>query len=160
SQESSPYIGIGQQLLRCPVQDDTALLENIGAICDAQGEVRHLLDQQDGHARAPQALDNVIDLLHQQRRQAERRLIEQDEARRAHQTTRDGEHLLLAAAERARWQVLALVQDWELVEVTLRLGLEVGLVRYVAPAVGAEQKVVQHALVAKQPPPLGHQHHA
>src|SRR5690348_17544490 len=38
--------------------------------------------------------------------------------------------------------------------------MEIGLARAAAPAVGAEQKIVQHALVAKQAPSFGHQHHA
>ena len=50
------------------------------------------------------------------RRQAERRLVEQQKARLAHQGTRDGLHLLLLAAQRPFPLVFPLRQDRQMVE--------------------------------------------
>ena len=57
--------------------------------------------------------DDLEDLLDDERRQAERRLVEQQEARPAHQRARDREHLLLAARQRAAALALALLEDRE-----------------------------------------------
>ena len=48
-----------------------------------------------------------------ERREAERRLVEEEQARPAHQRAGDGEHLLLAARQRAAALVQALLQARE-----------------------------------------------
>ena len=52
----------------------------------------------------------VEDLLHDERREAERRLVEEEQARPAHQRAGDGEHLLLAARQGAAALVQALLE--------------------------------------------------
>ena len=68
--------------------------------------------------------DGLEDGLHQQRREAERRLVEQEQPRLRHQPPGDGEHLLLAAGERAGELANALAQPGKegeaAVEVLLR----------------------------------------
>ena len=65
----------------------------------------------------PSSLVDLDDLLenrlHQQRRDAERRLVEHQALRLAHQRAADREHLLLAAGERAGGLLLALLQARE-----------------------------------------------
>ena len=57
-----------------------------------------LLDQKHRHAVAlVEVADDLEDLLDDERREAERWLVEQEQARAAHQGAGDGEHLLLAA---------------------------------------------------------------
>jgi hypothetical protein len=60
--------------------------------------------------------DGAEDLLHHHRRQAQRRLVEHQEARARHQGAADGEHLLLPARHRARGLARALAQDGEELE--------------------------------------------
>ncbi len=50
------------------------------------------------------------DLPHDQRREAERRLVEQQQARAQQQRARDRQHLLLAARQRAGLLAAALAQ--------------------------------------------------
>src|SRR5262245_60523003 len=59
------------------VHDEAADLQNIAVMCRFQRHFRVLLDQQDGRALLlVDALDDGEDLLHQDRRQAERRLVQ------------------------------------------------------------------------------------
>ena len=62
-----------------------------------------LLDQKHRDALVPVEVgDRVEDLLDEQRREAERRLVEQQQARPTHQRARDRQHLLLAARQACR----------------------------------------------------------
>ena len=60
-----------------------------------------LFDQQDRNAVAVQVLNDIKDLIHQQRREAHGRLIQHQQLRMAHQGTAHGQHLLLAAGQSA-----------------------------------------------------------
>ena len=60
-------------------------------------------------------------LLHHQRRQAEGRLVQQQQLRPQHQRARDREHLLLAAGQRARLLAQALLQAREIAEDALKI---------------------------------------
>ena len=80
---------------------------------DAQRLVQVLLDQQHADAAPVDRLDQAEDLLHHDRHQAERGLVEDDQARLGHQAAGDRQHLLLAAAHRARQLVAPLGQPRE-----------------------------------------------
>ncbi len=67
------------------------------------------------------------DLLDDLRREAERRLVEQQELGRGHQRAADGEHLLLAAGEVAGRRPAALGEHREEVEHAVRALLHLGL---------------------------------
>src|SRR3712207_6696436 len=95
-------LGVGQQRLGCPFKGDSTMLQDIGAIGDPQRKIRHLLYKKDGTSSPFQLANNTKALPNEQRREAERRLIEEQQTRRRHQPTRDGKHLLLTAAEAAR----------------------------------------------------------
>src|SRR5437588_4519336 len=75
------------------------LLDDVVAVGDRLREAEILLDQQDGEALALQASDGAADLLHDHRREALGRLVEQQHARPGAQDAPDGEHLLLAPRE-------------------------------------------------------------
>ena len=67
-----------------------------------QGVEGVLFDEEDSEALiAVERADDIEDLAHDERREAERGFIEQQKARAAHQRAGDGEHLLFAARERA-----------------------------------------------------------
>ena len=94
--------------LPAPLMHDAAVLQHVGAVRDLERHRDVLLDQQDGEAALVEQADGVQHLLHHQRREAERGLVEHDELGRAHQAAADGEHLLLAAGHGAGELVRAL----------------------------------------------------
>ena len=67
---------------------------------DAQGHRGVLLGNDDGHAAGGQRPDDPLDLLHHDRREAQGRLVQHQQARLGHQAAADGQHLLLAAGQR------------------------------------------------------------
>src|SRR5208337_3125469 len=88
---------------------------------------RVLLHKKDRQALAlVQVADHLEDLLDQQRREAERRLVEQQEARPAHQRPPDRQHLLLAARQRAATLRRALLEARKQSEDALQVFVEMG----------------------------------
>jgi hypothetical protein len=90
------------------------------------------------------------------RRQAERRLVEHEQARRAHQRARDGDRLLLAAAHRAGELLRALAQLGEVLQHSVEAARTLGL----ADEPAAELDVLAHRHARKKLPAFGHQRHA
>jgi len=80
---------------------------------EAEGELHVLLDQHDRLPLGLQARDGAADLGDDERREALGRLVHQEHARISHQPAPDGEHLLLAARERAGVLIRALLQSLE-----------------------------------------------
>ena len=74
------------------------------------------------------------------RRQAKRRLVEQDQPRPAHQRAADRQHLLLAAGERAAALISAVAQPRKQREHALEVGIEVGGVGHG----GADLQILHH----------------
>ena len=107
-----------------------------------------------------QIANDAEDLPDEQRREPERGLVKQKQARRGHQASRDGEHLLLSAAETARGRVPPFAQDREVLEAVLRARAHACVAGAAPASVGSEQKVVHDGLVAEQPASLGNQGHA
>jgi hypothetical protein len=91
-------------------------------------------------------------LLDQQRREAERRLVEDQQARLAHQPASDRQHLLLAARQRAGRLGPALLEARE----DLDHAFEIARAVLLAAPIGAELEVVPHREIGKHAPPLGH----
>src|SRR5437764_6519273 len=95
--------------LRCLVlEHDPSRLEHVAALRGRERHVRVLLDEQHRDAAAIDLDDVPEDLADEDRRDAERWLIEEQHARAAHQGTADREHLLLTARERGRELITAL----------------------------------------------------
>src|SRR5512134_1732865 len=85
--------GIGNHVHHAPVFHD------VMAVGHRLREAEVLFDQQDGEAFALQASERAPDVLHDHRREAFGRLVQQQQARPGAQDAADGEHLLLAAGE-------------------------------------------------------------
>ena len=86
------------------------------------------------------------------RRQAERRLVENEQLGLGHQTAADGEHLLLAARQRAGALRAALEkarEDGEHARAVLRAARG-------GAAVAAEIEILAHRQVGEHPPPFRH----
>src|SRR5689334_16244327 len=101
AQECALHVRIGEQLVARAGEDDLALLEDVAAVGDAQRLMQILLHQQHADAAFVDRLDQLEHFLRDERHQAERRLVEDDQARLGHQAAGNGEHLLLAATHRA-----------------------------------------------------------
>src|SRR5881396_325020 len=93
--------------------DDAARLEDVAAMGEHQRGLDVLLHEEDGHATPVDLAQHTQDRLHDARGQAERRLVEDEQARGRHQRATDGDHLLLAARERTHELAAALAQDRE-----------------------------------------------
>ena len=61
-----------------------AVFQHVAAVGQLQRLVGVLLDEEDGHPLLAQLFNGVEDLLNDDRRQTERRLIQQQQARLAH----------------------------------------------------------------------------
>ena len=116
AQISRRHIGIVGDLGARSVERDDAAFQHIGIVGDLQGGLRVLLDQQDRGALLLKVADDPEDLLHEQRSQSHARLVQQQQARRSHQGTAKGQHLLLAAGQQPRLLGQALPQPGKALE--------------------------------------------
>ena len=132
-------------------------LHDVGAVRDGECEVDVLLDQEDGHALAPDLGDGLEDLAGDQRGEAERRLVQQEKPRAGHERAADGEHLLLAARERAGGLTAPLPEDREEGEDALEVRLHGGPV---AARVGADRQVLLDGEAREHLAALGREAHA
>src|SRR5258708_13514623 len=102
---------VAHQLAAGAFEAHGTLLEHVGSVGDLQRAVGELLDQQHGRlARGLELLDEAEDLVDDHRRQPHRRLVEEQQPGPREQRARDGEHLLLAAGERPRLLLVALLE--------------------------------------------------
>src|SRR5262249_29949646 len=91
--------------------DDTSTFEDQGAIGDGQDLLRMLLDDDGGQSLlAEQARERGQKFLDDDRRQALRRLVEQEKPRVGGKRAADRQHLLLAARQRAAGLPAAFLQ--------------------------------------------------
>ena len=70
-------------------------------MCPSMGEMHVLLDQQNGQPRLLQLLQRLEQLIDDDRRKAERQLVDDQDVGIRHQAAGDRHHLLLAAGQRA-----------------------------------------------------------
>src|SRR5437763_14734605 len=87
------------------------------------------------------------------RRQAERGLVEQEQARQPHERAPQSEQLLFAARQRSGALPLALEVTWEKLEDALELNVFFFLG---APGKRAEVEIFPHGQCGEQPSPLRH----
>src|SRR5919109_3560193 len=144
---------VADELLRRPLRLDAPDPHQVRAVAARERLVDVLLDEQDRHpllvAEADDQLEDEPDEL---RREAERRLVEEQELRPGHERPRDRELLLLAAGERGRRQPQALAQDGE----ELEQPLAAAVVAAVPPGRGrADPQVLGHREPGEDPPALG-----
>src|SRR5207244_13659758 len=100
---------VREQLLRRAGVDDASGVEHDHVARDAPNDAQVLLDEQDCR-QLRDALEHPRYLRDEQRRQALRRLVDEQETVAVEQRTRDRDHLLLAAGERACELAAALLQ--------------------------------------------------
>src|SRR5438552_377665 len=136
---------------------DVAGLEEIGAVGQLESHGRVLLDEHDGEAAPRQLADDARDLAHDDGREPQRRLVEEQALGLRHEPAPDGQHLLLASRERAAALLDALAQPREELVDVFEVAVDVAAIR---PLVGAHPQVVQHRAPPEELAPLGHEHEA
>ena len=119
---------------------------------EGQGQAGVLLHEQNRHAGALELGDDSGDLFHQQGRQPQRRLIEQEQTRPGHEGAAEGEHLLFLAAEGAPELTAAVAQPRE-ERVDAREALRG--TRAVVDEVGADPGILLHRQLGKDLAALG-----
>src|SRR2546422_9108727 len=128
------------------LEPDLPFLDDVRAVREPPGELHVLLGQENREPAALEGGDVLRERAHDHRREALRRLVQQEEPRAGHQRPRDRQHLLLAAGE-ARAALAA-----ELPE--LREEPEDALDRPPAAGPLADPQVLDHREVAEDPPGL------
>src|SRR6266699_1241126 len=146
-------VRLREQLRRPAFGGDAALLEHVGARGELEREGSVLLDEHHGDAARVDLLDHLEHGEHYPRGEAERGLVEQEQARLRHERAPDREHLLLAAGERARRLPEPFAQDGKYLAYPFE---RFGAPRARRAPVAPELEVLAHAHAGKEPPPLGH----
>src|SRR6516165_4850040 len=114
AQVGALHLGVLEERPGFALEHDPADLHDVSAVGELERRAGVLLHQQHRDAGGLVDLaDGLEDGLHEERGEAERRLVEEQHARLRHERAADGEHLLLAAGERAGELVAALLQDRE-----------------------------------------------
>src|SRR6516164_9662957 len=108
SQVGGADLRIVEEVRTFALMRDAAGFQDVGMISDSERLVSHLLYKQDRESCFPQCADGVEDVLDNQRCEPERRLIQKEQLRLAHQRASDREHLLLASRHSASSLLLAL----------------------------------------------------
>src|SRR5207244_4243254 len=115
-------VGVAQplsvlELRELKALDQLSAPQNKGEIRAALRQLDVLLDKQHGRSAAPLDRDERLgDFPPHERRQAQGRLVQQQNARRRNQCATDGQHLLLPAAEKAGILIEPLAQDREFLQ--------------------------------------------
>src|SRR2546423_5660702 len=146
------HAAVAAELRRRPLRLDRTDAHQVRAVADAERLVNVLLDQQDRHALLlAQPDDQLEDEPDELRREAERRLVEEEEPRPGHERPRDRKLLLLAARERRGGQTEPVAERREWLEQALA-GRVVSTRS--ARGGGAEPEVLSHTEPREDPPAL------
>src|ERR1019366_4275382 len=132
-------------------------LEEIDAIGQIERDRGVLLDQQNAHVLVGvDVAHDPVELFDDERREPERRLVEEHELRARHERSPDGEHLLLAARERARLLPAPLRERRKVLVDALEERLEGAAIARAAAAARPEAEVLLRREVGERAAPLGH----
>src|SRR3954471_12881534 len=146
-----PHLRVAEELAARARADGPPVHQDEGAVRHLQRLRDVLLDEEHGHRGLPDGGDDPEHLLDDNGCEAERRLVEHEQGRLAHQAPPDGAHLLLAAGEGPAQLPLSLLQPGEEREDPLEVRVP-PLAR--AARVRAELEVVAHAHLRKERPPF------
>ncbi len=131
---------------------DASRLQHVGAGGEGERAACVLLDEQHGHSLGVDAAEHPENLPGEKRGEAERGLVEEQQARADHEGARDREHLLLASRQRARGLACALAKDGKERERALR---RLGDARP-RHGMAAHEQVLVHGELGEDFAPLGH----
>ncbi|MOA13290.1 hypothetical protein D3C78_1333360 [compost metagenome] len=114
-----------------------------------------MFDQEDGHALFTQLLNDVKNLLNDDRRQPQRGLVEQQQLRLAHQCTAYRQHLLLTAGHGAR----ALRTAFQQARKQAKHPFDALLILVTVGKETAHRQVLLHRHAREYPPAFRHDRH-
>ena len=134
---------------------DVASLQHVAAVGDRERDVRVLLDDENGHPGLVHLLDDLEVSLDEDRGEAHRGLVHEQEPGAGHERPPHRQHLLLAARERAGELRAALVEEREEPVDALEVVLEVVLAQ-----IRAHLEVLEHGHGREHAPVLGDDRHA
>ena len=137
-----------------PVEPDRALLHEERLVGGGERDVHRLLDEDHGDALLAELLHDVEELLDDERRQAERQLVDHEQLGLGEERHGQREHLLLATRELRRGVVEPAAQRGEEVERVLGRRLGVRVVAPVDPQ--RDLEVLGDAQRREHAPPAGH----
>ena len=140
-----------------PLLRHLAGFEHIAIVGGLESRSRILFHQQDRNAEAAKGRDRVEDFAHDQRRETEARLVQQQQTRLCHQRAPERQHLPFAAGQRAGELPAALAQPRKAVEDFVKVALDLGIG---AARIGAEDQIVFDGHVVEQFASFRHQAHA
>jgi hypothetical protein len=123
---------------------------------DFDRHVRVLLDKQQRDSLRRKRRNDFEHLLDNDRRQAHRRFIHQDDLRPRHQGAPDCNHLLFAAGKRPRELTLPLLQPRKALEYAIEVLLKLGLLAKIS----AHQQIFAHAHPGEHTAPFENNGHA
>src|SRR5664279_3608668 len=106
----------GEQVCRGALELDLTLLEEDGTVRDRERDVERLLHDDHRLASRPQLVHQLEHPLHDDRRETERQLVDDEDLGLVQQDPGQCEHLLLAARQVAGQLVLALLELREQLE--------------------------------------------
>ncbi len=147
---------IGADLLRAADKGAAAGVQDHGLVGHLQRKMPVLFDQDDGQSLVLQAMDGATDFGDDQRRQALRWLVEQQDAGIAHQRPADRQHLLFATRKGAGQLGLPFPQPREHL-VYSRHGPELVAAALALPG---DIEVLVHRQRGEHPPSLRHEANA
>lgn len=131
---------------------DLADLHDVAVVGQGQRRLCVLFDEQDRHALGLELDDRLHDLLHHDRGEPHRRLVEHQQLGLGHQRAPHGEHLLFAAGEGARRLLPSFSQDGEEVVGALDVLLDALLV---VPEERSELEILEDREAREDVPALG-----
>src|SRR5579884_738027 len=146
---------VAQQLLGWPFAHQGPRLQKVHPVRQPRHVVRVLVHQQDRQPGALDLVDRVVHLLDHQRRQAQRGLVDHQDARLAHQPTAERRPSSLAAAKTAGELLAAIGQAGE--QSKDALGPLMALCPGFGP-VGPEEEVFEHGHLRERQIALGDVH--
>ncbi len=129
------------------------MLQHHRALAQLHRQSCVLFDQQQRHAVRADLAQNRKDALDHDRRQAHARLVEEQQARAAHQRSSNRQHLLLAARQRAALLPRAVAQDGKQPMHAIEIARDG---HRVAAAVRAHLQVLAHGQAREDATTLGH----
>src|SRR5579885_1822121 len=156
--EFADELVVVERVGRFASERDLAVHDDVAAVGNTDRLREVLLGHQHGELiLVPQLLDLVDHAPHPDRREPDRGLVDEEDARRGHQRAGEREHLLLTAAHAARELAAPLLQDRE----ELVAGGEIALQLIAGgAAVGAEVEILLHRELREKAATLRHERDA
>src|SRR5947208_12542771 len=151
-------VRVAAQPLGAAVEHDAAVLHHVAVVRDRERDGGALLDQKDRDAELAADLGEAArQILDDDRREAERELVDQQQLRPAHQRAAEREHLALAAGQES---ADAAAQIRERRKELIDHGLQAALLGGAGAAWRRHDQVLRHREVGKHFLAFGHQHDA